>query len=169
MWVVRVGGDDGELRPRHYIYVYSIESRLIMRVKYDSDIRIQFSLDWFGVTATRDEVASTDGAVPRWARSWRLIHSCITQLKAQGPSRTCNESNEEEEEGTTTQDAVASTDPVLGVGGWGSNSHGARPVHQIISVIKWIRTSRLSIKNSLSGYRDAGRGGVDRPGGEGEG
>ena len=33
-WVVRVGGDDGELRPWHYIYVYSIESRLIMRVRY---------------------------------------------------------------------------------------------------------------------------------------
>jgi hypothetical protein len=28
--------------------------------------------------------------------------------------------------------------------------HGARPVHQIISMITWIRTSRLSIKNSLS-------------------
>jgi len=27
----------------------------------------------------------------------RLIHSCITQLKAQGPFRTCNESKEEEE------------------------------------------------------------------------
>jgi len=26
------------------------------------------------------------------------IDSCITQLKAQGPSRTCNESKEEEEE-----------------------------------------------------------------------
>ena len=33
----------------------------------------------------------------------RLIDSCITQLKAQGPSRTCNESKEEEEE-----EAVAS-------------------------------------------------------------
>ena len=31
-----------------------------------------------------------------------------------------------------------------------SNSHGARPVHQIISMIKLMRTSRLSIKNSLS-------------------
>ena len=31
-----------------------------------------------------------------------------------------------------------------------SNSHGAGPVHQIISMIKWIRTSRLSIKNYLS-------------------
>jgi len=27
----------------------------------------------------------------------RLIDSCITQLKAQGPSRTCDESEEEEE------------------------------------------------------------------------
>ena len=32
LWVVRVGGDDGELRPWYYIYVDSIESRLIRRV-----------------------------------------------------------------------------------------------------------------------------------------
>ena len=38
--------------------------------------------------------------------------------------------------------------PCFGKGN--SNSHGARPVHQIISMIKWIRTSRLSMKNSLS-------------------
>jgi len=31
----------------------------------------------------------------------RLIDSCITQLKAQGPSRTCNECKEEEEEAST--------------------------------------------------------------------
>ena len=31
-----------------------------------------------------------------------------------------------------------------------SNPHGARPVHLLITVIKWIRTSRLSMKNSLS-------------------
>ena len=31
-----------------------------------------------------------------------------------------------------------------------SKSHGARPVHLIITMIKWIRTSRLSIKKSLS-------------------
>ena len=31
-----------------------------------------------------------------------------------------------------------------------ADTHRARPVHQIISMIKWIRTSRLSIKNSLS-------------------
>jgi len=32
----RVDGDDGERRPWHYIYVCSIESRLIMRVRYDT-------------------------------------------------------------------------------------------------------------------------------------
>jgi len=31
------------------------------------------------------------------------------------------------------------------------NSNGARPVHLIITMIQWIRTSRLSINNSLSG------------------
>ena len=31
----------------------------------------------------------------------RLIDSCITQLKAQGPSRTCNEGKEEEEASLT--------------------------------------------------------------------
>ena len=30
-----------------------------------------------------------------------------------------------------------------------SNSHGARLVHLIITLMKWIRASRLSIKNSL--------------------
>ena len=30
-----------------------------------------------------------------------------------------------------------------------SNPRGARPVHRIISMIKWIRTSWLSIKKSL--------------------
>ena len=42
----------------------------------------------------------TGGLVGAWFRFayLRLIDSCITQLKAQGPSRTCNESKEEEEE-----------------------------------------------------------------------
>ena len=31
-----------------------------------------------------------------------------------------------------------------------SNSYGARPVHQIVSMMRWFRTSRLSRKNSLS-------------------
>ena len=31
-----------------------------------------------------------------------------------------------------------------------SNFHGARPVHLIIAVIKWIRTRMLSIHKSLS-------------------
>ena len=45
-----------------------------------------------------------------------------------------------------------------------SNSHGARPVHQIISLIKWIRVSRLSIKNSLSNWEPWIRWDECRPG-----
>ena len=30
-----------------------------------------------------------------------------------------------------------------------SNSHGARQIHQLISKIKWVRTSRLTMENSL--------------------
>ena len=52
------------------------------------------------------------------------------------------ESNKEEEEKTDRFDGKGN-----------SNSHGASPVHQIISMIEWIRTSRLSIKNSLSRLR----------------
>jgi len=33
----------------------------------------------------------------------RLIDSCITQLKAQGPSRTCNENKEEEKKMSPAQ------------------------------------------------------------------
>ena len=61
LWVVRVGGDDGELRPWHYIY---------------------------------------EGRRGRWGTSVSVNESKgnLTQLKAQGPSRTCNESKEEEKE-----------------------------------------------------------------------
>jgi len=38
----------------------------------------------------------------------RLIDSCITQIKAQGPSRTCTESKEEEEEEESFWKSVAS-------------------------------------------------------------
>ena len=41
-----------------------------------------------------------------------------------------------------------------------SNSRGARPVHLIISMIKWIRTSRLSIKKSLSYHTAALKGSI---------
>jgi len=37
-----------------------------------------------------------------------------------------------------------------------SNSHGARPVHLVITIIEWIRTSRLSIKDSLCLWRFRG-------------
>ena len=43
---MRVGGDDGELRPWHYIYVYGIESRLIRRRIFEtSQAR---SAEWTG-------------------------------------------------------------------------------------------------------------------------
>ena len=41
-------------------------------------------------------------------------------------------------------------------------SHSARPVHLIITMMKWIRTGRLSTKNSLFlGCRASPKGGVD--------
>ena len=103
----------------------------------------------------------------------RLIDFCITQLKAQGPSRTCNESKEEEEEDIPEEASQTrmewSDDPdmirfpsrvyttaftcgkieIRLPGKVNSKSHGTRPVHLIISMIKWIRTSRLSIKESF--------------------
>ena len=48
-----------------------------------------------------------DQQVAAAPRLLRLIDSCITQLKAQGPSRTCNESKEEGEEGLDQQVAAA--------------------------------------------------------------
>jgi len=42
----------------------------------------------------------------------RLIDSCITQLKAQGPSRNGNESKEEEEEVPTGVDGEGSIEGV---------------------------------------------------------
>jgi len=38
----------------------------------------------------------------------RLTDFCITQLKAQGPSRTCNESKEEEEEACSERECTFS-------------------------------------------------------------
>ena len=77
----------------------------------------------------------------------RLIDSCIiTQLKAQGPSRTFNESKEEDALDLVAAGllGVLAAVPAPGVVPGDSNSHGARPVHLIITMIKWIRTSRLS-------------------------
>jgi len=52
----------------------------------------------------------------------RLIDSCITQRKAQGPSRTCNESKEEEELRVRTDDAAARAGLGGGGGGRGRGS-----------------------------------------------
>jgi len=45
-----------------------------------------------------------DGDAPQERKLTRM-HFCITQLKAQGPSRTCNESKEEEEEEDAPQES----------------------------------------------------------------
>ena len=52
-------------------------------------------------------------------------------------------------EHTAWQVAIRKVDVML-PGKGNSNSHGAGPVHLIITMVKWIRTRRLSIKNSLS-------------------
>ena len=45
---------------------------------------------------TPDSLDRVQGVTPARTCRQRRIDSCITQLKAQGPSRTCNESKEEE-------------------------------------------------------------------------
>ena len=52
----------------------------------------------------------------------RRIDSCITQLKAQGPSRICNESKEEEEEGCIGRPRSGCGVQVQGVGYTGPGS-----------------------------------------------
>ena len=56
-----------------------------------------------------------------------LVDCCITQLKAEGPSRTCNESKEEEKEptggGSYKQGAPV---PALRTWGWGAGSRARR-------------------------------------------
>jgi len=70
---MRVGGDNGELRPWHYIYVYSIESRLILRVRYDSHIRIQVK-----ETETPSRLAYLRAGPPRRrAVHARPPHPCV--------------------------------------------------------------------------------------------
>ena len=45
VWVVRVGVDDGELRPWHYIYAYTIESRLTTGNPKGGIVSL-FSMSW---------------------------------------------------------------------------------------------------------------------------
>ena len=47
--------------------------------------------------ARRESLFHSPVVVTEAGSHLRRIDSCITQLKAQGPSRTCNESKEEEE------------------------------------------------------------------------
>jgi len=65
-----------------------------------------------GLRVLRLEIWVENGE-KEYAQAWddgsylRLIDSCITQLKAQGPSRTCNESIEVTEHAQTCYEPVA--------------------------------------------------------------
>jgi len=71
----------------------------------------------------------------------RLIYSCITQIKAQGPSRTCNESKDFRKRR-------------LGVGGDGRGECGHRPLQ--LFVYKGVR--RLLRRGQGLGFRVQGSG-----------
>ena len=65
----------------------------------------------------------------------RLIDSCITQLKAQGPARTCNESKAEEEV-TDAALSVALLHRKAGVRGKGGGRGGAASLRRVAVAIE---------------------------------
>ena len=67
MWVVRVGGDDGELRPWHYIYVYSIESSGIRLL---AQVRVPGLLSMFYGLGVHVAVFMFEGSRYEVARRW---------------------------------------------------------------------------------------------------
>jgi len=91
-----------------------------------------------------------------------LIDSCITQLEAQGPSRTCNESQEEEEECRFTTpefEAVAPTKPSFPIrlryeasDVWRSLSEPSRELgtHKTVNARCWPSLEPFSVRTSLT-------------------
>jgi len=73
--------------PESYITKYTSIRR---QKKTDRQGVVAYHASWRARRACRSQTS------PR--SCLRLMDSCITQLKAQGPSRTCNERKEEEEE-----------------------------------------------------------------------
>ena len=65
---------------------------------------MQVVVSWIGLVVFFELVQGSEIYDGFWGRTStlgsyvRLMDSCITQLKVQGPSRTCNESKEEEGE-----------------------------------------------------------------------
>ena len=93
-------------------------------------------------------------------------NSCITQLKAQGPSRSCNESQEEEEDNElagpgpdsppTTSYLCLSKTPKPLIGGWGlPPRRGGNPPPPMVF---GLRVRRFGFRVSGSGFRISGRG-----------
>ena len=86
----------------------------------------------------------------------RLIDSCITQLKVQGPSRTCNESNEKEEEGSCN---TFSADIPLQKGIY-LDADCLRERQRGTSLMRNTHPPRITIGPSASGYCRVLRGGM---------
>ena len=77
---------------------------------------------------------AVDGAGSEAGSYLRRIDSCITQLKAQGPSRTCNESKEERERcWRSTFNVLNKSPPVRLIG---------TADHKAIASTTWLRTIR---------------------------
>ena len=89
----------------------------------------------------------SDTASVGMSLSGSIIDSCITQLEAQGPSRTCNESKEEEEGVTVPRRPQTQAPKSTQLGGLSlSHTH----THQSLSLANTHTPAYLSLSLSLS-------------------
>ena len=81
-----------------------------------------------------------------------LHHTLLDSGERQYKSRTCNTRFDAtlRADGTTRHNPLTANgcDVKFARVTYTLNSHGARPVHLVITMITWIRTSRLSVKSS---------------------
>ena len=62
-------------------------------------------------SAASGETVGAEDAAPKASSMVERNDSCITQLKAQGPSRTCNDSKEEQEEEEEEDEGAMAAEP----------------------------------------------------------
>ena len=132
---MRVGGDDGELRPCYYIYVYSIECRLIISYGIAYHRVYGVFTSWLSRNAFEVRyVVNTDrwksGDTTPCRMTGVTLHSHVRYMEIylQRPGKE-----------------------ILGYPEKGIQTPMAQGQStERISTIKWIRICRLSIKNSLS-------------------
>ena len=89
----------------------------------------------------------------RQRRNLALTGLCLTSSLDNGARKRCTSTRTGQRckpSWLMKADQITKKVDVRPPGKGSSNSHGARPIHLIITMIKWIRTSRLTIKNSLS-------------------